>query len=110
MKMNVLLRRNEIGMLRAIGQSNSDVRKMILKEGYIYAVVAYAIGAIVGTVITLILYSRRTLFGINTTWAFPGLDLLIVLVALGSITFLASIGAVRKILKESIIESIRSVK
>lgn len=110
MKMNVLLRRNEIGMLRAIGQSNSDVRKMILKEGYIYAVVSYVIGAIVGTVITLILYSRRTLFGINTTWGFPWLDLLIVLIALGSITFLASILAIRKILKESIIESIRSVE
>jgi putative ABC transport system permease protein len=44
MSMNVLERTREIGVMRAIGAGNGDVRRMIVAEGVIVGILSWAIG------------------------------------------------------------------
>jgi putative ABC transport system permease protein len=54
---NLILRTKEFGMLRAVGMTMRQMRKMILLEGIFYGIMATVYGGIVGTLLSRWLYS-----------------------------------------------------
>lgn len=48
MSINVLERTREIGVMRAIGASNSSVRNIVLTEGVLIGLISWVVGALIG--------------------------------------------------------------
>lgn len=108
MSMNVLLRKREIGMMRAMGLGKDEVKKMIRAEGIFYGISSAFWGGITGTIFTYIVFliSRKSLTD-GMTWSFPiGTIVLVILVTVG-VCILASINASRRVFSSSIVDSIR---
>ena len=61
---NLEQRNTEVGLLRAIGFSPSLVRRVLLTEGLLLAVVGTGLGVLAGTV-----YTKLTLRGLSTIWS-----------------------------------------
>ncbi len=91
MRVSVIERTREIGVLRAIGSQRSQVRRLLLTEAVLIAFVGGILGVLlgVGTGIagTLVLLGESTMAG---TVSVPALKLLLVLVAAGAVGALAA--------------------
>lgn len=109
MTMNVMIRKREIGMLRAIGFENNQVKKMIRFEGVFYGVTSAIWGIGLGVIFTYILYLliRKSLIQ-GMTWSFPLITVIITFAATVLICIMASINASRTLFESSIVDSIRS--
>lgn len=109
MTMNVMIRKREIGMLRAIGFENNQVKKMIRFEGVFYGVTSAIWGIGLGVIFTYILYLlvRKSLMQ-GMTWSFPIITVIITFAATVFICIMASINASRTLFESSIVDSIRN--
>lgn len=107
MKMNVITRNKEIGMLRAIGLGEDEVKNMIKVEGVLYGATASIVGATLGCVLTYFIHKKLVP---KITWEFPFITIIIIFVATITITTLSSLIASRRLFRSSIIDSIRNVE
>lgn len=107
--MNIILRRQEFGMIRAIGMGKDEIRSMILKEGLLYGVFSSILGSIMGVVLHTILYNAIK-YDMAVQWFFPWKSILEVFLVSMVICVLASIGPLKRLLSTSIIESIKNVE
>ncbi|MBW9159404.1 MULTISPECIES: ABC transporter permease [Clostridium] len=106
--MNIILRRQEFGMIRAIGMGKDEISSMILKEGLLYGVFSSILGSIMGFVLHVILYNAIK-YDMAVQWFFPWKSILEVFLASMFMCVLASIGPLKRLLSTSIIDSIRNV-
>jgi len=106
MKMNVITRSKEIGMLRAIGFGIDEVKQMIMIEGLLYGVVASILGCTLGTSLTYFIYKLSK----HSAWSFPIINIIIISCATILVTTVSSMISSRHLFKTSIIDSIRSVE
>ncbi|MGH4123680.1 MAG: ABC transporter permease [Clostridium sp.] len=108
MSMNILLRKKEIGMLRAIGFGNDEVKKMIRAEGMFYGVASGFLGTALGTVLSFILFvlARKSLTQ-GMTWSLPIFTIIVLFLATIAVCLFSSMNASRKVFSSSIIESIK---
>jgi len=106
MKMNVITRSKEIGMLRAIGFGIDEVKQMIMVEGALYGVVSSILGCILGSLLTYLIYVIFKTF----TWDFPIVTIIVISLAAITVTTLSSVISSRQLFKSSIVDSIRSVE
>lgn len=107
--MNIVLRRQEFGMIRAIGMGKDEIRAMILKEGLLYSVFSTVLGSILGIILHSGLYELLK-YERAVQWFFPWKSILEVFTISMIICILASIGPIKKLLSQSIIDSIRTVE
>ncbi|MDV3426120.1 MAG: FtsX-like permease family protein [Bacillota bacterium] len=109
MTMNVMIRKREIGMFRAMGFENNQVKKMIRFEGVFYGVTSAVWGIGLGVIFTYILYllARKSLMQ-GMTWSFPIITVIITFAATVFICIMASINASRTLFESSIVDSIRN--
>jgi len=107
MKMNVITRNKEIGMMRAIGLGEDEVKSMIKVEGALYGLTASIVGSTLGCLLTYFIHKKVVT---STTWKFPIITIIVTFVATITITTLSSVVASRKLFKTSIIDSIRNVE
>lgn len=109
MSMNVILRKREFGMLRAIGMDNTGVRAMILKEGLLYGLISAILGCIFGFALFLIVYwfFRKDPM---SYWFLSNGAMIGGFIGSIVIAILASIGPLRRLLSDSVIDSIRTVE
>ncbi len=111
MNMNVMLRRKEIGMLRALGLGTDEVKKMIRIEGLFYGVFSGIIGVTCGTIMTIIIYiigKGKIIRGIS--WNLPIISILVALITTIIICLIAAILPAKSLFKSNIVDSIRSVE
>lgn len=106
MRINVLLRIKEVGMLRATGLSVAELKKMMRNEGFIYGIFASVGGCTVGILITYLI----ALLVPKASWEFPIMTILIISVAVIFITAVSSVLASLPIYKIEIVEAIRNVE
>ncbi|MBE6060987.1 MAG: ABC transporter permease [Clostridium sulfidigenes] len=106
MKMNVIARSKEIGMLRAIGFGIDEVKQMIMVEGVLYGVVSSVLGSILGSLLTYFIYVIFKTF----TWNFPIITIIVISLSTITVTTLSSVISSRQLFKSSIVDSIRSVE
>jgi putative ABC transport system permease protein len=92
---SVLARRREIGMLRAVGATRRQVRRMVMAESLLLSVIGTGFGAIAGLWLGYALVAAMGSVGWQTPYSFPWSGLLATVVV--GITFgvLAALGPAR---------------
>ncbi len=107
MTTNILIRKNELAALRALGMSPKSMNKMIYLEGMLYGAFGSIYGSVVGVALTYALYKGMgniNEFQWHTPWAVIGIAVVVCIV----IGFLSVIAPLRKIHKENLIETLRN--
>jgi len=106
--MNIMERTQEIGMLRAIGMTRSQVIKMVLSEAGLMGVIGGLIGLVFGILLSRIFLAGMTaMSGYKLDFSVPVEGVLIgLLIALG-ISQLAAFQPARKAAKTNVLEAIR---
>lgn len=104
--MNITLRKRELSVLKSIGMSQQDLKKMILYEGLFYGLAGGVIGSLCGGVFTYVIYHVLS-EAVGLEWHMPlGLSL----AAIGAavlISFLSVLPPLKKVGRNNIIEEIR---
>lgn len=77
----VLERRREIGMLRAVGATRGQVRRMILGESLLLAAIGTAFGILAGLWLGYVLIAAMGAKGLSFPYSFPSAGLLLTLAA-----------------------------
>ncbi|WP_061995691.1 ABC transporter permease [Clostridium sp. ATCC 25772] len=111
MNMSVILRKKDIGMLRAIGIGNKGVKEMILKEGLFYGIVSGLSGSILGTILVYILFdivkkSENQIIAFHI----PIVSIVLSLIISITVCAISALLPLRKVFKDSIIDSLRSIE
>jgi len=107
MKMNVITRNKEIGMMRAIGLGEDEVKGMIRIEGFLYGITSSIVGSALGSLLTYFIHKKVVT---STAWEFPIMAIIIIFLVTITITTLSSVLSSRQLFKTSIIDSIRNVE
>lgn len=93
---NLLLRKRELAMIRAVGMDRGKMSKMICIEGIYYGVIASIYGGIIGTVLSYELFKiMQNLRGFQ--WAFPIKEILTAVIGAIIISLMATYIPLRKI-------------
>lgn len=104
--MNITLRKKELSVLKSIGMSQKDLKKMIMYEGIFYGLVGGIIGSMAGCTFTYIIYDvLEDIVGL--TWQLP-LNLCIITIIISIIiSFLSTLIPMKKTARDNVIEVIR---
>lgn len=110
MSMNVMIRKREIGMLRAVGLGNDEVGKMIAAEGLFYGISSVFWGTLLGYIITFLFFllARKSLTS-GMTWSISIGNTLAIWAAVVLICYLAARHGTKKLFTSSIVEDIKVV-
>lgn len=109
MHTSISSKKKYLGILRAVGMSGKQVEKMIVAEASTYCVLGTLSGCIFGIFLQIALITQL-LTSIKIVWTFPTLQLIAVLLVVSLVTWLASIGPLRKIMRGSIADIIGSLQ
>ncbi|GAA0391610.1 ABC transporter permease [Paenibacillus motobuensis] len=103
---NLILRTKEFAVLKAIGMTQYEVRKMIILEGIFYGLFAGVIGIIIGTGLD---YSIHYLFAgaLDTVWVIPWISIGIAFAGAMITTLVATIWPMYRLNKINIIDALR---
>uniref|UniRef100_UPI003217925D ABC transporter permease n=1 Tax=Clostridium sp. TaxID=1506 RepID=UPI003217925D len=107
MKMNVITRNKEIGMMRAIGLGEDEVKGMIRIEGFLYGITSSIVGSALGSLLTYFIHKKVVT---STTWELPIITIMVISVVTIIVTTLSSVISSKQLFKSSIVDSIRSVE
>ena len=103
---NILLRKREISMIKAVGMTQSSIKRMIALEGVLYGIYAAIIGGIIGTGLSYILY--KLVIGLSDfAWAIPWNHILVASIGGMIIALLSGIYPLKRINEGIIVENMR---
>jgi putative ABC transport system permease protein len=100
--LTVFERTREIGMLRAVGMTRRQIRRMIRHESVITALIGAAIGIVLGVVLAVILISRLEF----VDFAFPTAQIVVFVVAAVLVGIVAAIFPARRAARLDPLEAI----
>ncbi|MFL0267944.1 ABC transporter permease [Candidatus Clostridium radicumherbarum] len=109
LNMNIIMRKREFGMLRAMGMTKSELRKVLLKEASIYGIFSSIIGITLGYILIWMIYNlaRRRV----EIYFYVDLKVVILTIIVTVIlSICSSILPLRKATKADIVESIQAVE
>jgi len=108
----IITRRRDFGILRAMGLSDRDFMKMMLREGVLYGVYANVIMIVGVIIVTLIIFHNLKVMGLYIApQYYINYPLLIACIIINIfLSIIAVIFPTKNIIKEEIIESIRKVE
>lgn len=105
---NILLRKREIAMIKAVGMTQKSIKRMIALEGVLYGIYAAIFGGIIGTGLSYILY--KIVIGLREfTWSIPWNHIIAASIGGIIIALLSGIYPLRRINEGIIVENIRTV-
>lgn len=109
MNMNIIIRKREFGMLRALGFTKKEMRKTLLKEAAIYGICSSIIGIIMGYLLIGAVYSlAKSRFGLKF---YVDIKLLLVtFIVTVILSICSSILPLKKVISEDIVEAIQAVE
>ena len=102
--LSVLERKRELGMLRAIGASKSQVRRMVRYESLITAMIGAIVGAVIG--IGIAVAAVKALEGDGLVLSFPIVGIIVVLFLAAIAGVLAGIWPARRASKIEVMEAL----
>lgn len=111
MIMNIVLRKKEFAMLRAVGMSKKEVKRLIINESFIYGGIGGLIGLILGVPATYLLFilGRKTLMS-GMIWKMPILTVSAIILVLIITCLMAAAVSARKVFEDSVVDSIRNIE
>jgi putative ABC transport system permease protein len=101
--LTVFERTREIGMLRAVGMTRRQVRRMIRHESVITALIGAAIGIVLGLVLAALLIGRVDFIG----FAFPVAQVILFAVAAIIVGIIAAIFPARRAAKLNVLQALQ---
>ncbi len=104
---SVLSRRREIGMLRAIGSTRRQIRRMVMAESLLLALIGTALGLVAGLWLGYALVAAMAAIGWQMPYAFPWDGLLVTVVVGLAFGLLAAVGPSRQAARLNVIEALR---
>ena len=104
---SVLSRRREIGMLRAIGSTRRQIRRMVLAESLLLSLIATVLGLVAGLWLGYGLVAAMAAIGWQMPYAFPWDGLLVTIVVGLVFGLLAALGPSRQAAHLNVIEALR---
>lgn len=105
----ILFRRKEFGMLRGVGVTDTQIRKIIERESFLKLKTSVIVGVIVGNILAFgTVYIYKNFMGATfAVYTIPVIEtiicVIIIFITLKIVTFIA----IKKIVKDSIIEQIK---
>lgn len=106
--MGVSARTRQYGVMRAIGMSSQQLRRMISAEAASYAVSGIVLGCAFGLLFHWFLYSSLITRIFGNPWGIPWLELFLIVGVILATTALAVRGPEKRLHAMSIVENIRS--
>lgn len=104
---SLLIRRKEFATLKAIGMSQSQIKKMVFLEGALHGLIASFFGSIIGTILSFLLCNTAA-DAIDMGWSLPLKPILIATLGTLALTILSSVLPLKKVNEQNIIENIRA--
>ena len=103
---NIILRRKEIAMAKAVGMTNRGIKKMVSFESIFYGLYAGVLGTVLGVGLSYILY--RLIGGIRQfPYVFPLKNVIIATIGAAVIAVVSGIYPLRRINDKIIVESMK---
>lgn len=103
---NIILRRRELSMLKAVGTTQKQILKLVRLEGIFNGLIALVIGTVLGCLLSKVLYNTIVAVG-EFPWPFPTLQVIIAVLGTLLITILSGLIPLKRINEAVIIEGIR---
>lgn len=107
---NITSRTSEFGMLRAVGISNEDFRKMIIYEGLLYGVLSSVAVIVIGILMQIRIYNTWGFEYVGLEFEIAYMDYILISIANILIGLFATYIPARKIKESNIVESINIVE
>ena len=104
---SVLSRRREIGMLRAIGSTRRQIRRMVMAESLLLSLIGTALGLVAGLWLGYALVTAMAAIGWEMPYAFPWDGLLVTVVVGLVFGLLAALGPSRQAARLKVVEALR---
>ena len=104
---SVLSRRREIGMLRAIGSTRRQIRRMVMAESLLLSLIGTALGLVAGLWLGYALVAAMSAIGWQMPYAFPWDGLLVTVVVGLGFGLLAAVGPSRQAARMEVVEALR---
>ncbi len=104
---SVLSRRREIGMLRAIGSTRRQIRRMVLAESLLLSLIGTALGLVAGLWLGYALVAAMAAIGWQMPYALPWDGLLVTVVVGLGFGLLAALGPSRQAANLEVVEALR---
>ena len=104
---SVLSRRREIGMLRAIGSTRRQIRRMVMAESLLLSLIGTALGLVAGLWLGYALVTAMAAIGWQMPYAFPWDGLLVTVIVGLVFGLLAALGPSRQAARLNVIEALR---
>lgn len=106
MSINVIERTREIGMLRAVGSTQKQIRRMVLAESLLLSALGTVMGIAVGLFLSYYMVKALSLSGFVLKFYFPGIGILAA-IAVGLIFgILAALAPARKAASTQIVDAL----
>jgi putative ABC transport system permease protein len=106
---NLILRVREFGILRAIGMTDQQLKRMILLEGFMYGLISSLVGSVLGGILSYFAYLFIQTNIHDTSWSLDWPSMLIASVTSMIIGVLSTLFPLRRIRSLNVVESIRTV-
>lgn len=104
---NIILRTKEISMIKAVGMTQSGIKRMVALESLYYGLYAAVIGGVLGTGLTFILF--KIVFQISEfQWAMPWKNIAIACIGATVVALLSGVYPLRRINDQIIVESMNA--
>lgn len=101
---NIILRTKEISMIKAVGMTQSGIKRMVALESLYYGLYAAVIGGVLGTGLTFILF--KIVFQISEfQWAMPWKNIAIACIGATVVALLSGVYPLKRINDQIIVES-----
>lgn len=111
MRTSMALRKKEFAVFRAVGMSNSELKKLIMNESLIYGGVGSIIGVTLGTLLSYLFFiGTGKVFMPGMIWKFPCITILCVFLVVAISCVTAALTSSRKVFKDSIVNAIRAIE
>jgi putative ABC transport system permease protein len=104
---NLILRKRELSMMKAVGMTGGGVKKMIFLEGLFYGIMAAIYGSIIGTLLSFVLY-KLVIRIREFEWSIPLNQIITAVLGGIAVTLISSLVPLKKINKGNIIDNIRT--
>ncbi|MEG1481424.1 ABC transporter permease [Clostridium sp.] len=104
---SIISRKRELGMLRAVGLTDREVKKVVINEGMYLVGITSIIGIISGNIIAAIATILFKQLAGYISYSFPLIENIFCIIAMVLVLFVVTRASLKKITKDSVVDQIR---